>query len=120
MCKFIKDILFPLNVLGKKKRTFKIDVPAASGTYPFDFYWEGERLEIAWAYEIQIKTPGQRRHFVEQHKEIYTDGDIEQAHHIDIVQLNNISTWQTANGYIYLNCTNVTYLGMNGTILIGE
>lgn len=114
MCKRIKDILFPTNVLGKKKKCIKVAVPEQSGAYNYEIVWSGERLQVAWAYNVQIKTPGERRRYIDPHKEIFTNGD-DDPETITIVQVNNARTWQqVSDAQLHINCTNVTKLTING------
>ena len=54
-CKKIKQILFPLNIFGKDKRSFKKTVPNPPYTdvqYTVD--WMGERLDICFTQLVKI------------------------------------------------------------------
>ena len=110
MCKWIKDILFPTNVLGKKKKSIRVDLenpPYDART--FDIVWSGERLDVIWAEQ---KRNGINMLPVVDHRETFTDGDMT-AEQVIVIQrvLGQFRQWTDA---IYFNCTNVTYLSING------
>lgn len=111
MCKWIKDILFPTNVLGKKIRTFTFpQVHPPYNSYNYDIEWTGERLEFT--YTRYGRSGEVVRHF--PRRIMFQDGNETEE---------NVSIRQSQMPYVYvgdlyLKCTNVTKLIVNGEQLI--
>ena len=113
MCKKIKDILFPLNILGKKHRTFVFEqTHPPYNKYNYYVKWKGERLEFS--YTRFYRNGGRTLHMGQ--REEFTNGDYNEEH-LTVRQSTAPTSWA---GNLYLKCTNVTYLDVNGTVLIGE
>lgn len=113
MCKWIKDILFPTNVLGKKKDSFEIKIenpPYTSRT--FNIEWTGERLDIAYTKQ----TRRGRVYFKEPIRLQYLDGN-ETEEEFTVAQ-SVIYQGRIWTDNVYFNCTNVTSLIVNGEQLI--
>lgn len=108
MCKFIKDILFPLNIFGKKKRSIVIDLPDGYNTVTLNINWEGDRLDVRYT---RVWWPGARPEGFEQ---TLIDGD---AADIEVIRVNTEHDRITCDK-VYLECTNVEYLYVNGEKLI--
>ena len=108
MCKHIKDILFPLNILGKKKKSFDIAITDYSEDAVFEIEWTGERLDICWTSKFRRgkyhESHQERRSFTNGNNSL-TEITIEQR------QESDLRKWAEA---IYFNCTNVTKLIING------
>ena len=119
MCKRIKDILFPTNVLGKKKKCVKFDLPDGFYRGTINIQWEGERLDVTFTYGVQIKfPPSERRRYFTNERFNFVDGDggVDTID-IDTYNLSRSSKW-VEERVIYFNCTNVTSLIVNGEQLI--
>ena len=113
-CKKIKQILFPLNIFGKDKRSFEIDVPNPPYTdVLFNIEWTGERLDVRYAALEKIgNKPTASRPVRYQ----YTNGTItEETITVHQEAVLNRRRWTDK---IYIECTNVTYLSVNGEDLI--
>ena len=113
MCKWIKDILFPTNVLGKKKDSFgiKIDNPPYTSR-DFNITWTGERLEVAYTKQIRQG----RKYFKEPVRLLFKDGN--ESEESFIVGQRLIYQGREWTDNVYFNCTNVTKLIVNGEQLI--
>lgn len=116
MCKFIKDILFPLNLLGKKRVCVSYTVPDGSpiADYTLNVVWSGERMEIAYTQNIMRTMPPKKVSVSDMHTNgneseiiIYTRGEGARPQFTQLI--NNVA---------YFNCTNVTKLIVNGEQLI--
>ena len=105
MCfKKIKDILFPLNVFGKDRKSIAYDVPGA--TYYMSVTWIGDRLDLIYCNE-DINT-GE----ITETRNTYTiDGGFFQT------VINGIN-YKIPQNKIFFNCTNVTSLIVDGNQLI--
>lgn len=114
MCliRYIKDLLFPTNVLGKKMRTFTLPMihpPYVSKT--FNIVWSGEYLQVKRMQylrpdHLQYKT---RRTPIEEH---FTYGDMTNVELI--VYQGHVGGATVFSNNVYLKCINVTYLEING------
>ena len=114
MCKFIKDILFPLNLFGKKRVCVAYTIPdgATIEDYTLNVVWSGERMEIAYTQRNIRTMPG----IITPISTIHTDGS-----ESEIIVDTRTSRWQyirLVNNEVYFNCTNVTKLIVNGEQLI--
>ena len=112
MCmKKIKQILFPLNVLGKDMRTFTFpQVHPPYNNYNYDIVWTGERLEFAWTQ--YAKTGGTVA--VMPMRQEFVNGN-ESEENVFVRQTIAPSSWADD---LHLKCTNVTKLIINGETLI--
>ena len=111
-CKKIKDILHPLNIFGKSRTTKVIVVPYIhpGGNTTINIKWTGERMRVLWTFGIY----GSGENKYRSEERTYTAGS-ESTESITIRQsMNN----RIVNGRIYFDCTNVTYLEVNGERLI--
>ena len=116
MCKFIKDILFPLNLLGKKRVCVAYTIPDGSmiEDYTLNVVWSGERMEIAYTNRMTQTMPG----VIKPVSTMHTDGnESEITIHTRGEGTRPMST-QLINNVVYFNCTNVTKLIVNGEQLI--
>lgn len=104
MCKWLRDILFPTNVLGKKKRCVKW-VHNFSSADNYTIQWAGDRLQICHA---SIWINGK----IDRFKDTYTVGGT--FLYFVAAGVN----YQVVNNTLYFNCTNVTSLIVNGEQLI--
>lgn len=111
MCKFIKDILFPLNVLGKKKRSIVIDLPDGYDPVTLNINWEGDRIDVRYT---RIWLPPRQYGKAQGIEQTLINGD---AAAVDVIRVNNVHQRITCDK-VYLECTNVEYLYVNGEKLI--
>lgn len=120
MCKWIKDILFPTNVLGKKRKSLTFDIPA----YPpmpvtLTIVWSGELLKLAytnlvsWRYGYNGDYP-----IVVSRKGQFKDGNSTTVTFNVKQGADGYETQTVANQRVYISCTNVTSLVVNGQTLI--
>ena len=113
MCKFIKDILFPLNLFGKKRVCVAYKVTGSTvEDYTLNVVWSGERMEITYTQRNVRTMPG----IITPISTIHTDGS-----ESEIIVDTRTSRWQyirLVNNVVYFNCTNVTKLIVNGEQLI--
>lgn len=115
MCKFIKDILFPLNLLGKKRVCVAYKVTGRTPEdYTLNVVWSGERMEVAYTQNIMRTMPPKKVSVSDMHTNgneseitIYTRGEGSRPMGIQLIR--NI---------VYFNCTNVTKLIVNEEQLI--
>lgn len=114
MCKFIKDILFPLNLLGKKRVCVSYTVPDGSiiEDYTLNVVWSGERMEIAYTQRNVRTLPG----ITTPVSTIYTDGN--ESEIIVDTRTSRPQYIRLLHNIVYFNCTNVTKLIVNGERLI--
>lgn len=113
MCKWIKDILFPTNVLGKKKKCIKVAIdnpPYTNRT--FDIEWTGERLDICYT---RIVRRGRTSTHNGQRLQFTNGNDTEESFIIGQRATTTLREWVDE---VYFNCTNVTKLIVNGEQLI--
>ena len=107
MKNFVRDILFPTELTGRKRQCVSYKLPdGLSGYYLLPVHATGKRVRLCWNFD-------------------YSGQLIPYRPAADIVNANNqtinylISNVENVkDGMIYLNCTNVTELSINGTILI--
>jgi hypothetical protein len=115
MCKFIKDILFPLNLLGKKRVCVAYKV---TGSMPEDYtlnvVWSGERMEIAYTNRITRTMPG----VIRPVSNIHTDGNESEIIVYSRDEGTRFRFTQLIRDTVYFNCTNVTKLIVNGEQLL--
>lgn len=103
MKNFVRDILFPTELTGRKRQCVSYKLPdGLSGYYLLPVHVTGKRVRLCWNYDYGGYRPA-----------------------ADIVNANNQTisyiishVEDVKDGMIYLNCTNVTELSINGTILI--
>lgn len=111
MCKWIKDILFPTNVFGKKIKTFTFPhTHPPYNSYNYDIEWTGERLEFTYTQSGRsggkvIQIP---------HRITFENGNNTEEN-VFVKQTQFPSSWASD---LYLKCTNVTKLIVNGEQLI--
>lgn len=118
MCKYIKDIFFPFNIFGKKKQCVTFDpYHEGNGTFPQYIEWTGERIDVSWLDIIvdraTRKTTRTPKRFT------FTDAD-EREDGVMIDYENSVRYLRNTEDGVHINCTNVTFLMVNGTILIDE
>lgn len=124
MCKRIKDILFPLNVLGKKtvSKSCKLQIPEGQDYINIQVFWQGERLEMTFTH-IKTIVPARKRInnpvrvIVENGEEIDEDYNIG-YHGIDFLAIGAVASDAPEHNVIYFKCTNVTSLIVNGEQII--
>ena len=112
MCKRIKDILWPLNVLGKKIKSFTFpQTHPPYGTYSYDIVWTGERLEFSYTRFYRQGGTTQKRP-----ERIMLENGNETEENITVQQSAiPLASWASD---LYLKCTNVTKLIVNGEQII--
>ena len=100
-CKKIKQILFPLNIFGKDKRCVTYTLP--ENTFMYDC-----TIEVTGDYMVlnaNIKGSNVKVNF---NHPVSTTYDLFIGGNTDYVR----------NHILYFNCTNITYLSVNGERLI--
>ena len=109
-----KKILNILNVLNRDVRAIKCPLDGLDQHTPFVINFTGERLIVSWTRRYIAYIPGKPpKAIVQPHQDVYTDtGTIS----IDIRQGSTFGG--IIDNCIYLKCINVTYLDVNGEILI--
>lgn len=112
MCKFIKDILFPLNLLGKKRVcvAYKV-VGSTAEDYTLNVVWSGERMEVTYTQIAVVPPPAKTL----PKRKMHTNGDSEE---FVIYARQTPQRIRLAEDTVYFNCTNVTKLTVNGEQLI--
>lgn len=112
MCKFIKDILFPLNLLGKKRVCVAYKVTGRTPEdYTLNVVWSGERMEVAYTQIAVVPPPAKTL----PRRKMHTNGDSEE---FTIYARPRPERIRLAEDTVYFNCTNVTKLIVNGEQLI--
>jgi hypothetical protein len=118
MCKWIKYILFPTNVLGKKKKCVSFDTlntPTIDNMQTFEIEYEGDALAVRYTQFTQRKTPPRSRRY-DPIEHISSGGE---TFEITAPRVDNQRTASNIDNHvIYFNCTNVTKLIVNGEQLI--
>ena len=111
MCKWLRNILFPTNILNKHVQSFEFEqVHPPYNSYTYEIDWTGERLEFN--YYMNTRSGGKVVHTPKQI--IFTDGN-ESGEQIFIRQ--SLAPVVFVSN-LYLKCTNVTSLVVNGETLI--
>ena len=116
MCKQLADILFPLNILGKKVRCVTYDTPFVPGTSSNNYFdlnieFKGDRFELRYTkYEVIVhsiwKTP------------------VEEIRNLGFTETINVAAGRRGSYYrpienkVYIKCTNPTLLIINGEQII--
>lgn len=109
-----KKILNILNVLNRDVRAIKCPLDGLDPNTPFAINFSGERLIVSWTRKYTTFVPGQPpKVIVRPHQDVYTDTE---SISIDIKQ--GLTFGKIVDDCIYLKCINVTYLEVNGEILI--
>lgn len=109
MCDWLKDILFPTNLLGKKRQSIVYDlsgVPMINNKVTLNIMWSGDRLVIS-----RTKL-GPASGMVTPITEVYEYATDEP---ITVTQYRGQPFSDNA---VFFDCTNVTKLEVNGEILI--
>lgn len=124
MClKLLRNILQPLNILGKDIQFKKFDlnkIPTEGGRRgykPIHLVWTGGELVVTYTI-VQGGGEWQQERILTPVKNIYTDGNAT-AISFNIPDEYGIIARRYPSGYqIFFRCTDVTYLEINGDILI--
>ena len=111
----IKDIFHPLNPLGKDRKTLAYDlydVLPINNKRTLNIVWTGETLTAAYT---DVFSPGYGYDtVVTPYKMTYRNGN-SSAETIEVLAANH---HRNPDHSIYFDCINVTYLEVNGDILI--
>lgn len=120
MCQRLRDILFPTNILGKDKRTIKYslaDTPIDGGGYKnITMTWSGKRLEFVYTERLEDVNTGEVKYQpvtlveINQEAEKWVE-DIDFGTHDGFIH-------SAVGDMLYLKCTDVTTLIVNGQKLI--
>lgn len=130
MCKWLRDILFPTNILGSDTNVVKYDfsdttppvvpiTPPWDKRYQFTIIWSGDVLNLCYTKVNRTGIGSNMKIWHDQIRETYYKGD-----NTTEVQLTPDGTIHLGNGswvqdeILYLKCTNVTKLIVNGEQLI--
>ena len=125
MCKKIKDILFPTNLLGRKVvcKSAVVSAPTRwpAQTITHTVIWSGDRLQIDYTCTTAATIrPGRGMYDIDRYEMIREAGDMS-------TETFDITTYSKGHGgatralvenTIYFKCTNVTYLSIDGEQLI--
>lgn len=119
MCRWLRDILFPLEILGRKRKSIKFDLTttptqgSGRNTYKeITFKWSGDRLILSYVIFSNYFYPVSTEY--ENKKSVYVNGD-ENTISFRIPYTQDPRVVRGAiDDVIYFNCTNVTYLEING------
>ena len=117
MCKQLLSILFPLNILGKKRKCVKYsvyDLPVVGNKKVVNISWVGERLVVTHS-EVQTIPFGGEDKTYQRRSDFYGDGQTTQSEVVTVIAANY---WYVVNDMVYFSCTNVTSLVVNGETLI--
>ena len=123
MCKRIKDILWPLNVLGSKVRSIKYKLPDG-GTITVQVVWEGKRLQMCYTHLRRAMDWEYRKTYVTPVKHVKTNGteiNEEITRGMRGRFYNAVGAFDSSapeHNVIYFKCTNVTKLIVNGEQII--
>lgn len=122
MCKWLRDILFPTNILGKKKQCVAVswaDTPEVDGYKVFNVFFIGERLEMSYTREVRklFYHHGEKYIWYYPEKVLF---DLSDPDHYDMLE---IKSGHEGGFYhrcsdIFFNCTNCESLEVNGVKLI--
>ena len=120
MCRFIKDILFLTNLLGKKRKVVAFDldsVPVVMNFRTVNIVWSGDRLIVDSTKVETLRVDMDITRTVTNVKNTYENGNVSaETISYELRRAPFGSTWTESP--IFFNCTNVTYLEVNGTRLI--
>ena len=119
MCKRIKDILWPLNIFGKHKRSVAFDLPDNNASVLLNIVWSGERMISEYTRRVVTSAPNQP---VETHdypkRATYTNGDSTSESLWISRGTQGYRKVSTPENKVHFTCTNVTSLVVNGQQLI--
>lgn len=124
MCKRLRDILFPTNLLGKDVRCVEYDTSDTPYTGSnvgrhkhFDINWTGDQLVVSYTIRSAvIYGPGRADITLYRENELFSeDGASELNVGCRITQTNRR---QLETEMLYIKCTNVTSLEINGETII--
>lgn len=117
MCKQLKDILFPLNVLGKKMKSIAYPLSDELTDEELQIVWAGERLQVSWTEILTIPNP--RKKIVASMRFMYTDSEgKEESIIVRRGLLPHGERVTVTDNKVFFLCTNVTSLIVNGQTLI--
>lgn len=116
MCKWIKDILFPTNVLGKKKKCVFYEFEDGNVPNPINLsiVWVGEKIRMSYTIVTNVQRPFPHAVVVENGKADFNGGDGTEETYTISYRRGTV----LAKRKLYFNCTNVTSLIVNGEQLI--
>ena len=120
MCKKILNILFPTNVLGQNVRSIPYKLPDG-GTITLNIVFDGDRLQINYT-NIEIRMG--RKTVIHPESTTFTDGDTypvtiyRQGHGAAYWFVGSADEDAPEYNMIYLKCTNVRSLEINGETII--
>lgn len=109
MCQRLRDILFPTNILGKDKRTIKFALPEGVSSVSFGVKWQGgDGSDCTLSFTRKTSVEGVYEVWKDRHiiQPVYQTWFIE------------MDTRPFIGNCVYLKCTNVTSLIVNGETLI--
>ena len=116
MCQHLRDILYPLNILCKNKRTIRYslaDTPIDGGGFKnITMIWSGKRLEFVYTERLEDVNTGNvtyqsvKRVQTNQEAEKWVE-DIDFGTHDGFIH-------SAVGDMLYLKCTGVTTLIVNG------
>lgn len=121
MCKKILGILFPTNVLGKDVRSIGYKLPDG-GDITLNILFDGDRLQVNYTH--LLRSSEHHNPIITPHSYTFTDGDtlpINIRRGVHGMALNDIGSFDpdnAAHNMIYLKCTNVESLEINGEQII--
>lgn len=120
MCKQIKDILHPLNISGRKilHLTYDTtDTPITDDEQIFTIEWEGKQLQVAYTeHQFSRVIPHRYDRYIAVKNTFTTGGTYivrARAYHPKPGRYDEID-----GNILYLKCTNVSKLIINGEQLI--
>lgn len=125
MCKQLKGILWPLNLLGKKMRSVTVDIPSGLSNVSLSFYCTAERAVVSYTRRKRIANVPQQIFKTEIMPVKITYDDPDRADE----QIISISRGQSGGGtvvqdtpenQVHFTLTNCTYLEVNGTVYIND
>lgn len=110
----IKDILHPLNPFGKDRKTLAYDlndVSTVGHKKTLNIVWTGETLTAAYT---DVFSPMMGDRVVTPYKITYRNGNSS----AETIEVLSAFYHYNPDHSIYFDCINVTYLEVNGDILI--
>ncbi len=121
MCKRLRDIFFPTNLLGKNVRCVSFDtsgVEVVDGRKVFTILKDGGNVELSYTkFDRDTTTPPPHKtKYTSVKQKLTLARNVVRVPHSDPGAMGH--TFGIANNVLYFKCTNVQSLTVNGTRLI--
>lgn len=118
MCRWLSNIFFPLQKFGRREKIIVYDtseVPSDFGYKSIMLIWTGKSLDVSYTLSTRPRGihPPVPPATYSQEREVFHDGDWD-SEHFKVIDEGGLIVRKAYQDKIYIKCTGVTYLIING------